>query len=179
MRELLILVSNYALFILLVCLLAGMQSSLWHLILGVSSAPYLWLTVAVYWTLNRPITESVIMSYVVTFFIVTMSGMPLNMGFALLLATLLTIYLLKDRVLWSGVNSFMLACGIASLALPLYNFIFSFVLETRPLSNFHFFDSIIRSLLTAAAAMPLYYLFTWIDKLTMREPPKENESNVI
>jgi hypothetical protein len=179
MREIFLLVSNYLIFIVMTALLAGMQSSLWHLILGVGPAPYFWLTIVVYWTLHRNVIEGIIMSYIVVFYSVTMSSIPLNMSFAITLAIYGTLFALKDRVLWTGVNSFMLASGLAALALPVYNLIFSFAIESRPISQFHFFDTVIRGLLTAAAAMPLYFLFTWVDKLTYRTTPTENESGVI
>lgn len=161
------------------CALSGMQSALWYHIFGYTSAPFLWLLVMVYWTLHRSLVEGIVMTYFSTFMLVTMSGVPLDLGFANLLAVYGTIYLLRDRILWSGVNSFMLACGIAALVLPIFTFGLSFIFEERPIHTFHFFDWLIRSLLTAASAMPFYFIFTWVDRFTMRAVPNENESGVI
>lgn len=156
-----------------------MQASLWYHIVGISSAPYLWLLVLIYWTLHRTWIESIIMCYFVVFTIVTMSGIPLTMAFVVLLSIFTIIYLLRNRVLWTGLNSFTLASGIGALLLPIFIFIFSHFFEERPVQNFYFFDWIIRALLTSAAATPFYFLFTWTDKITFKGIPKENESEVL
>lgn len=179
MRELSLLLSNYLLFILLACGLAAMQASLWYHIVGITSAPYFWLLVLIYWTLHRSWVEAIVMCYLVTFALVTMSGIPLDMSFAVLFSVFTLIYLLKDRVLWSGLNSFILASGIGALLLPIFIFIFSYVFEDRPIQNFRFFDWLIRGLLTSASAMPFYFVFTWLDKVTFRHVPTENESEVL
>src|SRR4030067_3080111 len=149
MREIGLLLSNYLLFTIMSCLLAAMQSSLWLHIFGFSPAPNLWLLVFNYWTLYRSPAEAVIMSYISTLILVSMSGIPLQMGFAVNLSLLGSIYMLRDRVLWSGVNSYILACGLSSVLLPIYTFVWSWVFETPPLSDFHLFDIALRPLLTA------------------------------
>lgn len=156
-----------------------MQSSLWLHIFGFTPAPYLWLAIINYWTLYRNFTEAVIMNYIATFVFVTMSGMPLNMAFLVNLSIFALIYLMRNRVLWSGSNSFMLSCGITAISLPVFTFVWSRIFEPRPVNEFHFFDSLIRGLLTAATALPLFYLFAWVDKVTQKTPPKEGESGII
>ncbi len=179
MRELSLLFSNYAIFTAVACALAGVQSSLWLQVFGFSPAPYLFLIVITYWTLYRSMVEGLIITYIVTFAMVSMSGIPLQTSFAVTLSVYGIIYLLRDRVLWGGVNSFMLASGMAAALLPLFNFLWSQALEDRPISDFHFFEWIVRALLTAMFAIPLYALFAWFDRLTHKEAPKDTESSLL
>lgn len=179
MREVALLVSNYALFALIISALAGLQSSLWLHVFGFSPAPYLWLTAINYWVLYRTPVEAAMIIYLATYILVTMSGVPMEMAFAVHISLFATIYFLRDRVLWSGPNSFMLSCGISAFFLPIYTWLWSHALESRPLSDFHFFEWIMRSLLTGALSLPLYYLFVFADKITRKNPPKDAESGVI
>jgi hypothetical protein len=179
MQEFLFKVANYLLFAIATCLLAGLQSSLWFHVFGFFPAPYMWLAVLSYWALYRSLTESVIMSYLITYSIVTMSGVPLNMAFGINLTILGLLYLLRDRVLWAGPNSFMLACGISAAALPLVTVILSRMIEETSVVDFHFYDWFVRPLLTAGFALPLFYIFSGIDRLTRKEPPVNTESEVM
>lgn len=179
MRELSFKIANYIVFAVLTCLLAGLQASLWYHIFGFFPAPYLWLAVLSYWALYRSIVEAVIMSYLVSFAVVTMSGVPLDMAFGMNLIILGILYMLRDRVLWSGPNSFMLSCGIAAAILPLATFLLSHIIEDTSTVDFHFYDWLIRPILTAAFSLPLYYLFSAVDRLTRKEPPKHTESEVV
>lgn len=172
-------IANYLLFAIATSLLAGLQASLWYHVFGFFPAPYLWLAVLNYWALYRSMTEAVIMSYLISFAVVTMSGVPLDMAFAINLALLGLLYLLRDRVLWSGPNSFMLSCGISAIALPLLTFILSRALEESSVVDFHFYDWLLRPLLTAVFSLPLYYIFSAIDRLTRKDPPKNTETEVV
>ncbi len=179
MRELSFKILNYLVFAIATCVLAGFQASLWYHVFGFFPAPYMWLAVLSYWALYRSITEAVIMSYLVSFAVVTMSGAPLDMAFGMNLAVLGVLYMLRDRVLWAGPNSFMLACGISALILPLATFILSHIIEETAVVDFHFYDWLMRPILTAAFSLPLFYLFSAIDRLTNKEPPKHTESEVV
>jgi hypothetical protein len=179
LREIILLASNYSIFVVSVALLAGMQASLWMHVFGFFPAPYLWIAVVNYWTLYRSPVEAVIMNYLITFCVSTMSGAPLSIVFASNLTLFATIYLLRDRVLWSGPNSFMFSCGLSALILPMATFLWSQLLEQNALTEFYFFDWLMRSLLTAAFSLPTYYVFVFFDRLTQKEPPTNTESEVL
>ena len=167
MREIGLIAANYVLFLFLTIALSAAQSSLWFHVFGSSPAPYLWLIVGCYWVLTRNFVEATVMVYLTTFIFVTMSGLPLNLAFIVNISVYLVIFALKDRVLWSGNFSFMLASAISAGILPIFVFLYSFLLADRALNDFLFFEWIIRSLLTAIASIPLYYLFSFIDKITL------------
>ncbi len=179
MKEIGLVTSNYLLFIFALSSLMSLQSSLWLNLFGHSPAPYFWLSVIAYWTLYRNIYEAILIVYFSALVMITMSGIPLDMSFAVHVSLVGLLYLLKDRVLWSGPNSFMMASGFAALLLPILTFLWSHILEPRPVADFKYFEWTIRALLTSAFSLPLYYIFSWIDKITQKEPPKDNESEVL
>ncbi len=170
---------NYLLFGLLAETLAGFQSSLWLHIFGYFPSPYVWIAVLNYWVLYRSIYESLIMSYIVALVMATMTGAPLESVVCINLIVWGVLYLLRNRILWSGPNSYMLAAGISALVIPIASFLLSYFVDRHPSTEFYFYDWILRALLTSAFALPLFYLFGFVDRLTRREPPKDTESEVV
>ena len=170
---------NYFLFALLGELLAGFQASLWLHVFGYFPSPYAWVTVLIYWALYRSIYEALIMCYLVAFTVATMTGAPLVSVIGINFTILAVILLLRNRTLWSGPNSFMLAAGIAALVIPIASLVISYFVDRRPVDEFYYYDWILQSLLTSAFALPLYYLFGFVDRITRREPPKDTESEVM
>lgn len=170
---------NYALFTLLAELLAGFQASLWLHVFGYFPSPYVWIAVLNYWVLYRSIYEAIIMSYLVAFTVATMTGAPLVGVVCVNLIVLGVIFLLRNRILWSGPNSFMLATGISALVIPVASFGLSYFFDRRPSNEFYFYDWTLRALLTSAFSLPLFYLFGFVDRMTKREPPKDTESEVV
>jgi hypothetical protein len=179
LRELTLLASNYFIFVIITTALASVQSSLWLQVFGYFPAPYLWLTVLNYWVMFRRPVKAVIMTYFVVYVLIAMTGMPLNMIFAVLITNFFIINFLKDRVLWSGPTHFMLACGTSALLLPVNILAFSMMLEANPIADFYFFDWILRSLLTALFSLPFFHIFSLIDKFTQQEAPKDTSSQII
>jgi hypothetical protein len=179
LRELTLLISNYTVFVLITSALASLQSSLWLQVFGYFPAPYFWLAVLNYWVMFRSPLRAIIMTYLVAYVLIAMTGMPLNMIFAVLVTNFFIMYFLKDRVLWSGPTHFMLACGASAALLPINILIFSLVLETNSVADFYFFDWIMRSLLTALFSLPFYHLFSLIDKFTQQEAPKDTSSEIL
>lgn len=179
MREFALLASNYTIFVVITTLLASLQTSLWLQIFGYFPAPYFWLTVLNYWIMFRRPLKAVIMTYLVAYVLVAMTGMPLNMLFAVLIANFGIQYFLKDRVLWAGPTQFMLACGTSALLLPITALVFSLLLETNPINDFHFFNWLMRGLLTALFALPVFHVFALIDRFTRQEAPKDTSSEML
>ncbi len=179
MREVSYRVLNYLFFVLLAELLAGFQASLWLHVFGYFPSPYAWVAVLIYWALYRSIYEAIIMSYLVSFTVATMTGAPLISVVGVNLTVLGIILLLRNRILWSGPNSFMLAAGISALVIPIVSFALSYFVDRRPADEFYYYDWILRGLLTSAFSLPLYYLFGFVDRMTQREPPKDTESEVV
>lgn len=179
MREFALLTSNYVLFALLTAIVASLQSSLWLQLFGYFPAPYLWLAILNYWVMFRSPTKAVVMTYIAAYVLFSMTGMPLNMVFAVLLVNFGFLYFLKDRVLWAGPTQFMLACAASALHLPLTVGICSIFLETSTSVHFNFFDWIMSCLLTALFSLPFYHVFVLLDRFTQQGAPKDTSSEII
>lgn len=179
MRELSFLILNYLAFTLAAIILTSLQSALWLQIFGYFPPPYLWMTIIIYWTLKRRLVEGFIMLYIVAFCISATTSKPLNIIYPTLFLSYLTIYFLKDRLLWPGPTYFMMVCGLASVVFCLSTPVFSFFFEVQSIAEFHFFDWLISPLLTALFAWPCYLIFEWIDKVTGKESLSESESSIL
>ena len=179
MRELSLVISNYIVFILICFLLTGIQTSLWLQLFGYFPGPILWIPVLNYWAFNRSPMEAIIMSYLIVFILSTMTGMPLGIIFISVLACYGIIFLLKDRVLWSGPSHFTLSTAITGYSLPIIILVTSWSLENQPVTDFQFFNWILSPLLTALFSLFLYPVFIIFDRLTAKGAPRDNESEVL
>ena len=179
MRELGLIVLNYLLFSLLAVLLASFQSSLWLQLFGYTPPPYMWLAVVNYWVMFRRPGRALIMNYLVAYALFAMTGMPLNILFSVLLMNFAVLYFIRDRVFWAGPTHFMLACGGSAFFMPISIMISCLIFEAHPFLDFHAFAWIITALFTALAALPIYYVLVFIDRLTFQDAPKDTSSEII
>ena len=67
----------------------------------------------------------------------------------------------------------MIIAGLFTFLFPLVHLAVSWSLEDNPIHQFEFFEWLIRPLLTALFALPVYYLFRWADHFTHKDLPKE------
>ena len=179
MRETLFLVSNYVSFLLTCLLLTALQSALWLQMFGYTPPPYLWLAVANYWIMFRSPAKAVIMSYLIAYVLFSMSGMPLSHIFFLVLINFFILYFLRDRVLWAGPSQFMLACGASAVMIPISSLLSTFVMDPTPVFELEILELLLSPLFTALFSLPLYSIFTFIDRLTQQEAPKDATSELI
>lgn len=179
MREASLVVSNYIVFLLLCFLLTGIQASLWLQLFGYFPGPILWIPILNYWAFHRRPIEAVIMAYFIVYILSTMTGMPLSIIFVSVLACYLLIFLLKDRVLWSGPSHFTLSTAISAYTLPFVILVTSWAFEDQPIVDFQFFNWILSPLITALISLFLYPVFIILDRLTAKGTPRDNESEVL
>lgn len=179
MRELSFRTVNYLSFLLFAIFLGGIQSALWLQVFGYTPAPYLWIAIANYWIMFRTPVRAMIMSYLLAYVLYAMSGMPLAVIFFVLIVNFCVLYTLRDRVLWAGPTQFMLASGGTAFIVPFSSLLGSYFFETTRLIEFHLFSWTLSALFTALAALPIYYVLVFIDKLTQQEAPKDASSELI
>lgn len=176
MKEGLLLVGNYFLFLFSTGILLIFQSSFWLEVASFSPPPYTWMPILTYWTLYRNPKETLIILYLVTFLISSFTAMPLSI---LITAHLLLFglgYFLKLHIYWSSTHYFLLFSGTGTLLLPLIYFIPSLLLGLNDEKNFHYLlilEWMISSLLTTLLSLPLYKLFRFFDKITERIFPQD------
>lgn len=170
---------NLLCFAVLQLFLVSLQTSLWMQVLGDFPAPQFWLPALVYWSLYRKPYESVAMVYLTTILAGSLTVLP----YSLLLLTLILIYLslffLKERIYWSGSTFYMLACGFSTLLFPIAHLVISWVLEPNPIHDPEPFHWIISVLMTMLISLPLYRVFTLIDRLIKRSEGPETREGLL
>lgn len=179
MRELGFILLNYLGFTFMTVLFAALQSSLWLQLFGYTPPPYLWITIVNYWVMFRRPGRAMIMTYIVAYVLFAMSGMPLNIIFSILIINFTILYFIRDRVLWTGPTHFMIACGGSAFLRPLSTALSTVIFEPHPFLEFHFFSWVTSALFTALAALPIYYVLMFIDRLTLQDAPRDTSSEIL
>jgi hypothetical protein len=170
---------NYILFIVILVLLGSTQASLWFHIFGSFPPPYLWVSVLTYWALHRNYGHAILISYFTGIVVASMSSIPLFSAFALCAGLTTVLFFLRNRVLWLGINSFLLGNAFAALAVPLLLLLIGATLEPRFGRGFEVFQFIVSPLLTLALSMPLFHLYGWIDAITETVTRTDGEVDLI
>lgn len=164
---------NWSAFLVLSVGLISAQSSFWMQVFGNFPPPNLWILIICYWALYRSIWEAISLTYILTLLVAAMSAA----NFGILVAThLMILYMthsFRSRFFWKSSTYFMLVTGTASLLFPILYFLLCSAFEAPGLTQFAFFEYILRSLLTALLATPFFAVFDWVDRMTQKELPAE------
>jgi hypothetical protein len=179
MKEKLLFVSNIFVLALTTLVLATIQSSLWFQIFGWFPPPAFWIPVLVYVSLYRSPTEAVVVVFVLSLILSTMTVIPDSLLFMTCLLLGASVRLVKQRFYWAGASYFMIVCGFAALVWHVYHWLGSMVASDMPLTSPEVIDWLIQAMLTPLVAPPLYNLFRWFDKVTDREQPVEASTDML
>ncbi|MEZ4872375.1 MAG: hypothetical protein R2827_09055 [Bdellovibrionales bacterium] len=168
-----LLLLNYALFALYGVLTVGFQTSLWVQLLGGFPAPHFWIPILAYWALYRIPREGVLMTYITTFIIGSVTALPLGMFLLINLTLYLAAAGIKAKFYQPGPIFFAFICAAMSLLFMPIHWIYSLVLETNPIVDLEVLNWIAQSTLTPLLAFIVYPIFCIIDDLTQKDLPTE------
>ncbi|MEK2688255.1 hypothetical protein [Bdellovibrio sp. GT3] len=159
---------NFFIFLTILLLVAGIQTTLWFQFFGNVPAPLLWLNLIVYLTLYRKPFPAIFTIYAMGAILLIFTAMPLKMMLFSLLILFTLVYGIKSRVFWSGAGYYTIMCGFSAVAYHLIYFLLSMVLEKNP-ASFEIVDRLVQIILTPSFALPMYWILARIDKLTQDE----------
>lgn len=144
--------------IILLVLLATLETSLWPRVLAPIPNPQIWLSVVVFVFLYRSPVESLMIVYFPCFFIYLLTMQPL--GYLLLAQTLLFFLVLavRTRVFVPGQFYFSVMYASSVLMFHILMFVFAWVFETKPTSLSQVLAWFIQSII-AFVISPLLYNF--------------------
>lgn len=165
-------VINFLLLMMVLVFSAGFQSTFWYQLFGTVPAPMLWLCLMVYVTLYRKLYGALFTIYVMSLALMGFSAIPMKMLLVSLLLVYLLLYTIRSRVFWEGPAYYTIMCCLASFSYHVIYFFSSWVIE-RNSAPIDFLDRFVQLLLTPAFCVPLYWILTKIDKMTLEEMSSE------
>lgn len=142
--------------LILIVLLATLETSLWPRVLSPIPNPQIWLAVVVYVFLYGTALESLLIVYIPSFFLYLLTLQPL--GYVLLAQTLIFLLVLavKTRVFVPGQFYFSVIYASSVLVFQILIYAFSWIFEAKVLSISQAFSWIIQSII-AFLISPLIY----------------------
>lgn len=144
--------------IILVVLLATLETSLWPRVLSPIPNPQIWLSVVVFVFLYRSPTESMMIVYLPCLFVYLLTMQPL--GYLLLAQTLLFFMVLsvRTRVFVPGQFYYSVMYASSVLVFHILMFLFAWIFETRPTSLSQILAWFIQSIIAFVISPLLYNL---------------------
>lgn len=159
---------NLTLIFLLAILLSGFQTTAWFQIFGSLPAPLLWLNLVLYLILYRSFTEGILTIYALGLLLKPFTAMPLGVLWLTLLIVFLIMSSIKKRVFWPSSRYFFFASFGISITYHISYLILSRWLESNP-ATISFFHRFFEILFTGLTAVPMFALFSFIDKVTHKD----------
>lgn len=153
-------------------LLAGLQTSVWPLIVGGVPAPQLWLNVILYFIVFRAMIPALFISYALVFLLSPFTSLSMGVFFATLLILVPVSSAIKARSFWPGLRYFVIGSLVLTIGWHVISFAISQVIEKNP-ASLHLFTRLTEVLLTPLAAVPQYMVMQWMDRTGAIETPAQ------
>ncbi len=164
---------NLILMMLIGLVLSGLQTTFWFQIFGSLPAPLLWLNLVLYLILFRKPMEGILTIYLFGLFLRPFTAMPLGVLWLNLLAVFAVMSFVKKRVFWPSSRYFIMASLGMSVAYHIFYLLISKWFEINP-ATISFFHRFFEVVFTTVAAAPLYFVLSWVDRVTQKETLPES-----
>lgn len=164
---------NLILMMLIGLLLSGLQTTFWFQIFGSLPAPLLWLNLVLYLILYRKPMEGILTIYLFGLFLRPFTAMPIGVLWLNLLVVFALMSFVKKRVFWPSSRYFVTASLGVAITYHLSYLLISrwFEINSATVSFFHRFFEVVFTTVTAA---PLYFVLSWVDRVTHKETLPES-----
>ena len=149
--------------------LAGLQTTVWPMLLGQAPAPQLWLNLILYFILFRSLPRALMASYLFALLFVPFTSLSLGLFWAALFILVPVGSSIKAHAFWPGARYFAIGSFALVLGWHVVSFLLSLFLESNP-ARVHFFARTTELILTPLASFPQYYAMQWLDRLTQDDP---------
>lgn len=159
---------NSILYVFILILFIGMQTTLWYNWMGATPAPQLWLNLILFLILYRSALGAIFLSYLLGFIIAVYSAIPLSTIWPILFLLVTIGSFLRRRFFWPSTRYFILASALLCLGYQIIFYIVSHMFEHNP-TSVAFFARFTEIFLTAIVAAPQYWFFKWVDRMTFGE----------
>lgn len=166
---------NALLIVLATLILCSFQTTFWFQVIGGVTAPLLWLLVFLYMTLYRTRIEAIFINYALAVVISPFTSMGLGTLWAITLIYTLGVSIVKERVFWPGTRYFVAAGALSTIAFHTISWTLSRVVESNPVGPL-VGPRLMELIFTPLWAAPIYWLFSYIDHISERDPLPERGS---
>jgi len=163
---------NAALLILATLILCSFQTTFWYQVVGSVAAPMLWLLVFLYVTLYRKRSEAIFINYALAVVISPFTSMGIGTLWMITLFYTLAVSIVKERVFWPGTRYFIAASALSTLAFHIISWLLSRTIEANPIGS-QLGPRLLELIFTPLWAAPVYWLFSFIDQISERDPLPE------
>ena len=179
MKKQTLTLANYLVFLLITLFCTVLQSSIWPQLFGNFPAPQFWITTLAYWVMGRHLIEGLIMTYLLSFLVSTLTAMPISLILAINVILLCGGFLLKQRILWVSSTYLMILSGLGSLLFPVVHFTLSWFFEASPIRFPEILHWAFTSLFYILLSPLFFFVFRALDQLTSKELPSEIRSDIL
>lgn len=153
-----------------ILLLAGLQTTVWPLIVGGVPAPQLWLNVVLFFIVFRKTIPALFIAYAMVLLLSPFTSLSLGVFWTSLLVLVPLGSMLKARTFWPGLRYFIIGSLVLSVGWHVTSFVVSQVIEKNP-ASLHLFTRLTEILLTPLAAVPQYLVMQRMDRSDIVEAP--------
>ena len=153
---------------LIALVLAGLQTTVWPLLLGSVASPQLWLNLILYFIVFRPMMRALVIAYALACLWASFTSVPLGIFWASLLILVPAASYLRSRTFWPGIRYFMIGSLVLTFGWHFVSFTLSQLVEKNP-ASLHFFTRFTEIVLTPLAAVPQYHLMQWLERWVQDE----------
>jgi hypothetical protein len=153
-------------------MLCSFQTTFWFQVVGGVAGPMMWLLVFLYIALYRKRTEAIFINYGLALIISPFTSMGLGTLWTITLIYTLVVSFVKERVFWPGTRYFIAASALSTVALQLISWLLSRVLESNPIGA-QVGPRVMELILTPLWAAPVYWILSYVDHVSERDPLPE------
>ncbi len=152
----------FPIFCTLIIMFAAFETAIWKNLFETLPTPMIWLAALVYVSITRPPVEVLLLIYTTSFFLQTMTVMPV--GYLILLETSIFIGVkaLKSRIYWEGRSYFVF---LQILAIPWFHIghiSLSYMFDEHPIQRFLILSWLGEILSFIVLSPIVFWLFTSI-----------------
>ena len=169
---------NFMVFLWVGFLIAAMESSLFAQIFGSHGAPILWLSLTVYYSLKRDLTEALCWIYAITLVNISFSYSPVAFFLFTQMSVLLMVKILRERIYWPGGTYFMLVYAISICLQQITYYLLSVMIEDNPMGSPFWLAWFFKLLWVPVLSVPLFFIYEMIDVWTKR-PSQESHMEMV
>ncbi|MGE3759650.1 MAG: hypothetical protein AB7H97_17925 [Pseudobdellovibrionaceae bacterium] len=157
---------NLLLLLIITVILGAIQTTLWPQLFGGLPAPILWLVLIAYLGLYRRFWESIFLVYACAACLAPYTAMSIGFYMLLLLILVALVQFAKTRIFWPGPGYFLIAVASLGVAYHVLHISMSYFFEAVPMTSLEILSRLIQILLTPMTAIPLFFIFQLIDRIS-------------